>query len=126
MREGSKKLRSLLLNWPRFGAHQHPWQPCADVYRQDQGWLAKFELAGVSRNDITVSVKQHRLTVRGIRRDDSVQHGNQSYSMEISYNEFMKTIEFPCDIENAQIDVEYRNGMLHVRLLTGGSDVDSE
>jgi HSP20 family molecular chaperone IbpA len=36
--------------------------------------------------------------------------------MEISYNQFERTIELPCDASSMQIDTEYRDGMLWVRL----------
>ena len=56
------------------------------------------------------------MTVRGIRRDVRVDDNQHSYSMEISYNQFERTIELPCDTGSMQIATQYRDGMLLVRL----------
>lgn len=90
---------------------QSSWQPSADVYRGVKDWLVKFDLAGVRPQDITLVVDGRRLTVKGIRRDFSVLEKQTAFSMEISYNQFERTIELPVDIENARMTHEYRDGM---------------
>ena len=42
------------------------WQPAADIYRTLSGWLLKFELAGVTRDDVAIAVCGPRLTVAGL------------------------------------------------------------
>jgi HSP20 family protein len=100
---------------------QAAWRPAADVYRGQHGWLVKMELAGVSVGDIELSVCGSRLTVRGLRRDQLIRQASQSYSMEISYNRFERTLEMPCDLEQARITTEYKDGMLLVHLNTEAS-----
>ncbi len=46
-----------------------PWQPSADVYRTKDGWLVKFDLAGVQIGDVTVAMRGRRLAISGVRRD---------------------------------------------------------
>jgi HSP20 family molecular chaperone IbpA len=36
--------------------------------------------------------------------------------MEIAYNRFERTIELPCDVESARWTMDYRDGILLVRL----------
>lgn len=92
------------------------WQPAADVYATRRGWLVKFDLAGVRPQDIEVVTHQRRLTVRGVRRDCTLEEGQRHYSLEISYNRFERSLELPCDVEAAQISTDYRDGMLLVHL----------
>ena len=40
---------------------RHPWRPNIDVYRTANGWLVKFELAGVRAEDIDLQVLGGRL-----------------------------------------------------------------
>ena len=96
------------------------WQPAADIYRTTLGWLLKFELAGVTRDDVGIEVKGTRLTVQGARRDLMVDECCTYYSLEIAYNRFERTVELPCDLEQASIDYEFRNGILLVRITTQG------
>lgn len=98
------------------GYHQSCWQPSADIYRVTEGWLVKFDLAGVRPEDIRVRAEGRRLTVEGIRRDLSIIEGQQAYSMEISYNRFERSIELPCDLEQVQVKSDYRDGMLLVSI----------
>ena len=51
------------------------WQPSADIYRTPEGWLVKFDLAGVRPEDIIVAVQNSHLIVRGTRRDWLVEQG---------------------------------------------------
>jgi HSP20 family protein len=94
------------------------WRPSADIYQTEEGWLLKFDLAGVKPSDIEVSIRGRSLTVTGVRRDWAVAECRHSYSMEISYNRFSRTIELPADLQESEISTQYRDGMLLVRLKT--------
>jgi HSP20 family protein len=95
------------------------WQPRCDVYRAPRGWLLKFELAGVRPEDIELSLVGHRLILRGMRRDGTVEAGGNWYSLEIAYNRFERAIDLPADVEHSDISSEYRDGMLLVCLKSG-------
>jgi HSP20 family molecular chaperone IbpA len=41
--------------------------------------------------------------------------------MEIAYSRFERSIELPCDVEQAQLAVECRDGMLVVRIAAEGN-----
>ena len=93
------------------------WQPHADVYRTRTGWLVKLDLAGVRPEDVSVRLRKCGLTVSGIRRDWTVEDAAGHYLMEISYNQFERSIDLPCDdMERARFEMEFRDGILLVRL----------
>jgi HSP20 family protein len=99
-------------------AYQQPaWRPSADVYACRRGWLVKFDLAGVRLEDIELTVSDRRITVRGERRDWVVEEGQRFHSMEISYSRFERSIDLPINLERCQLQTEYRDGMLLVRVL---------
>lgn len=113
--EIKQALRSLLM--PTAGDCQRvDWQPAADVYRTRNGWLVKFDLAGVRPHEIEVAASGRRLTVRGLRRDFTLEEGCHYHSLEISYNRFERTLELPCQVDAAHITTDYRDGMLLVQL----------
>jgi HSP20 family protein len=95
---------------------QTHWQPSVDAFRTAQGWLLKYELAGVLPHEVQLSVKGRQVVVRGMRRDVRVDECRQSYCMEISYNQFERVLELPCDLSEMNVATEYRDGMLIVRL----------
>jgi HSP20 family protein len=100
-----------------------PWRPNMDVYRTCDGWLVKFELAGVRAEDIDLQALGTRLLLRGMRRDGVLEacqkKGEPSpvqHRMEIAYSRFERGVELPVDLKRAEITTEYRDGLLLVRV----------
>ena len=96
------------------------WQPAVDIYKTSSGWLLKVELAGVMPEDVSVGVEGSCITIGGVRRDWMVEESCTHYSMEIAYNRFARMIELPCSLEHARFNLEFRNGILLVRVTTEG------
>lgn len=92
------------------------WNPAADVYRSDEGWIVKVDLAGVSSDDLEIEIDHSSLRIRGCRRDTFYREGYSYQQMEITYSRFEKTIEFPCVIEEASLAHDYRDGFLVIHL----------
>lgn len=92
------------------------WRPPVDIYRLRNGWLLKFDLAGVRPEDIKVEVSGCRVTVSGIRRDLMLEESASYYSMEIAYNRFERTVDLPCQFANPSISMENRDGILMLRV----------
>jgi HSP20 family protein len=99
-----------------------PWQPRADVYRISRGWLVKLELAGIVPGEVQVHVRGRTLLLQGNRRDCRVEHCIHSVSMEIAYSKFERAVQFPENVEGSEMNMEYRDGMLLVHILTGASE----
>lgn len=97
-----------------------PWCPAVDVYRTRHGWLVKVDLAGVRVEDIELQRRGPRLTIRGSRRDCVHEEGCSYYRMEIAYSRFERSLELPCDLERADMGVEYHDGMLLVSIAPAG------
>lgn len=92
------------------------WRPSVDIYRTQEGWVVKMELAGVRPEDINVLASGSELFVSGVRRDRFVEEGWSHYSMEIAYSRFERTIELPCNLDRASVSIEYHEGLLLVRM----------
>ena len=104
----------------RDDRHRRPsgrlWCPAADVYRTDDGWIVKVDLAGIRPADIEITIDGRVLRISGLRRDATCGEGVSHYQLEITYSRFEKTIEFPRSIEHASIDRDYSDGLLILRL----------
>jgi HSP20 family protein len=115
-------MRELRKSWTLFVPDvQRPWRPLADVFRTREGWLLRFDLAGVRLQDVVVSIEGRHVTVSGIRRNTSVEEGSSYYLMEISYNQFERTIEMPVCLEQSRVVLEAQDGILLVRIHTEGN-----
>jgi len=112
-----EKPKQLLVLFAAAPARQEVhWRPPVDVYRTPDGWLLKFELAGVRLEDISIHRQGGRVTVSGVRRDWVLEEGYHHHLMEIAYSRFERTVELPWDPGDVNIGVEYRDGILLIRL----------
>lgn len=102
------------------------WQPAVDIYRTTWGWIVKLDLAGVRMEDVHVQVSKQAVTVAGVRRDFLQEDGCSQYLMEITYSRFERKIELPEDLSKAQIRMDYRDGILYVRIRIGDSNEDQK
>jgi HSP20 family protein len=109
-----------LYDEPFGGPRSGSWAPRADIYRTPQGWVVKFDLAGVRPDEITVEAEPSQIRVSGVRRDRFVERGFRHHSMEISYSRFERTVRLPCRADVARIETQYEEGMLIVVLETDG------
>ncbi len=104
----------------RDDRHSRPsgrlWCPAADVYRTADGWIVKVDLAGIKPSDVEVTVDGDVLRVSGSRRDGTCGEGVSHYQLEITYSRFEKMIQFPRSIEHVQIERDYSDGLLTLRL----------
>lgn len=106
-------LRTTVFHPPAEG---RGWQPALDVYQLRDGWLLKADLAGVRPQEIAVTLEGRVVTIAGLRRDLAIEEGCAHYRMEIAYSRFERSIELPCDPGPADLETDYRDGMLLVRL----------
>ena len=104
----------------RDDRHRRPsgrlWCPAADVYRTNDGWLVKVDLAGIRPADIEITIDGPLLRISGLRRDATCGEGISHYQLEITYSRFEKMIQFPRSIEHASIERDYSDGLLILQL----------
>ena len=104
----------------RDDRHRRPsgrlWCPAADVYRSQDGWIVKVDLAGVKPQDVDVIIDGDLLRISGSRRDGTCGEGVSHYQLEITYSRFEKMIRFPRSIEHASIERDYHDGLLILHL----------
>ena len=92
------------------------WCPAADIYRTPDGWIVKVDLAGVTSDDLEITLRGATLHLSGCRRDTFYGEGVTYQQLEITYSRFEKTLQFPCLIEGATLVRDYRDGLLILHL----------
>jgi HSP20 family protein len=105
----------------------HPeaaWQPALDLYRCAEGWLLKFELAGVRQEDIQVRLGPRGITVSGIRLDRRPFESQEAHLMEIAYSRFERFVALPEPVDDVQFRLEFHEGMLYVHILRRGGEAE--
>ncbi len=98
-------------------ARRGSFNPNADVYVTDRGRsiVVRFELAGVSRDNIKVVVEGATLYLAGVRPSD-VKRAESILQKEIEYGYFLKKVQLPSPVKVDTARAEYHDGVLTVKL----------
>lgn len=90
------------------------WEPPTDVYENEEGLVIQLEIAGVSEQDLQITLSERTLIVCGVRRDPE---SKQVYhQMEIRYGEFRTEIHLPWIVDSERVDAVYEDGFLRIFL----------
>ena len=95
------------------------WQPATNLYETEDRYVVCMDLAGVSREEIDVEVRQEVLVIRGRRESPRPQSSSKVHLMEIDHGNFRRTIAIPSSVEMANIKARYVDGYLWVELPKG-------
>ncbi|HNZ07685.1 MAG TPA: Hsp20/alpha crystallin family protein [Candidatus Cloacimonadota bacterium] len=91
------------------------WHPKCDVYQTDTEWVIVVELAGINKDEVSISLTDEYLRVSGIRNFPSPSCATSYYSMEIETGRFDRRVFFPdIQIDRDNPRVQYVNGILRI------------
>lgn len=90
------------------------WVPNTDVYVAEDGLVIKVELAGMSREDLELTIEGNRLRINGHRPDGCRAPKCKFLVMEIHYGSFESVIELPPGYDLGQAKAAYQNGFLRI------------
>lgn len=89
--------------------------PKMNVFENDKNYIFKFELAGIDKKDIKVTITDKNiLSVVGTKKKLSKEEKKNIIREEQSYGTISRKISLPDDIDSNKIDVSYKNGILKV------------
>jgi HSP20 family protein len=89
--------------------------PAADVAREGDDLVARFDLPGVNpETDVTVEVEGRRLVVRGERQDTRDENGTGRRVREVRYGSFRRVVALPATVDPSAVSASYDAGVLAV------------
>jgi HSP20 family protein len=88
------------------------WRPNVDVFECENSVVVVAELAGVIKEEVSVTFDEGKIRITGIRRDVMPYKSRKYCQMEISYNDFERVIYLPDDIDSDKITAKFSNGLL--------------
>lgn len=90
--------------------------PASDVFEYSDNWLIRVELPGVSKEDISLEIKDSWLIVRGERNSDTSKDDQKIRIREISRSSFERKFKLGEDVNVEDIDAKLENGILDVKI----------
>jgi HSP20 family protein len=89
--------------------------PSADIYESESALTVVLEMAGVSKDNVDVSIEDGVLTVEG-RIDFSQYDGLQPVYSEYNVGPFRRSFRIPTQIDQGRITAEMRDGIVTLEL----------
>jgi HSP20 family protein len=113
------------LRMPLLLSKESVWRPLTDVYESESELVVRMEIPGVEAEDLKVTLEDHMLIIRGIRRDPTPRGKKHFHKMEIILGPFERNIEIPADFNIGPTEACYANGFLTVRMARGTTDLEA-
>jgi HSP20 family protein len=92
------------------------WAPAVDILETDREITIKAELPGIEGKDVSVSLENNVLTLKGERRTEREMYTENYHRMERAYGSFCRSFSIPAFIHEESVTAEFRNGLLTITL----------
>ena len=93
------------------------WVPSVDIFETaSHDLVIKAELPDVNREDVTVTVENNVLTLRGEKKLPADVRDDQFRRIERDYGSFSRSFTLPNTVDAAKVSADYKNGVLTIRL----------
>lgn len=98
------------------GAQEQEGQLTVDVFQDDQNIVIQSTIAGVSPDDLDVSITNDMVTIRGERRRMYNVDAQDYFYQECYWGPFSRSIILPVEIDADRAEAKIRNGVLTIRI----------
>jgi len=92
------------------------WTPSVDIYESEDEIVLEAELPGMKREDFEVSIENNVVTLKGSRRFEKKDEGDNYHRVERSYGTFTRSFSLPRSVSAENTQADFTNGVLRVSL----------
>ncbi|MEW6062603.1 MAG: Hsp20/alpha crystallin family protein [Bacteroidota bacterium] len=92
------------------------WTPAVDVVENNDAYILKAELPGISKDDVKITLENNVLTIRGEKKNEMEKKEGNFHRVERSYGMFERSFTIPGTIKVNDIDAQYKDGVLTLTL----------
>jgi len=100
----------------RRGLSEGAWLPAVDVSETDNEFVVRAELPGMSHEDIDINVQDNILTLKGEKKQEKNEEGENFHRLERSYGSFSRSFTLPTGVKPDDIKASFKDGILHVSM----------
>jgi HSP20 family protein len=92
------------------------WSPNVDIFENKDNLVVEVELPGMRREDVDVSIENNVLTLRGERKFEKKDEGDNYHRVERSYGSFTRSFTLPQTVTSEGAAADFSNGVLRIQL----------
>lgn len=90
------------------------WAPKVDVITNDNKLIARVDLPGMKKDDVSVEVADGLLTLSGERKKETKEEKDNYFREEREYGSFCRTVSLPKGVKADEVKASFVNGVLEV------------
>jgi len=96
------------------GMAQGAWIPAVDIYETKDSIVLNVELPGVSKEDLSLEVKDNTLTIKGEKKMEKDVNEESYHRMERTYGSFMRAFTLPSTVQQDKVKAKFKDGILEI------------
>ena len=116
--------------WPRWPAlfrrDGDVMVPELDVRESTEAVTVEAELPGVEEKDVSVTLANGVLTIKGEKKSEKEEKSDNYYLSERSFGSFERSIRLPESVDDAKIEAKFDKGVLKVTAAKKAEAVKAE
>jgi HSP20 family protein len=91
-------------------------KPQVDLRAEDKEYILTVEIPGVTEKDVMINVADNAMTITGEKKQEKETKEGNYYRMERSYGSFQRVLSLPDDIDQDNIQANFKHGVLTVTM----------
>ncbi len=88
--------------------------PSLDLKDTGKAFVISAELPGVDEKDVSLTVRDHMLTLKGEKKAEREEKGESHYLKERSYGSFERVVRLPEGADESKVEARFEKGVLTV------------
>ncbi len=87
-----------------------------DMYQTDDTIVIRALVAGVSPNELEISITRDMVTLRGVREEYQEAHDDGYFHRELFWGSFSRTLLLPEEVAIDEAEAQEKHGLLEIKL----------
>ncbi|MGE5655374.1 MAG: Hsp20/alpha crystallin family protein, partial [Actinomycetota bacterium] len=92
------------------------WMPAIELEDAGDYFRLKAQLPGIDPKDIDVQVTREAVAISGERKSEHQEEKSGYFRSEFRYGKFHRVLALPAQIQNEQVQAEFKDGILTLTL----------
>ncbi|MBR8826897.1 MAG: Hsp20/alpha crystallin family protein [Gomphosphaeria aponina SAG 52.96 = DSM 107014] len=90
--------------------------PAAEIHQTEEAVYLKLEVPGMEAKDLNIEVSKDSVSITGERKQETKSEENGTVRTEFRYGKFQRVIPLPVQVQNTDVQAEYKDGILNLTL----------
>lgn len=90
--------------------------PSCEFTEEENNYLLKVDLPGVTKDQVKVEADKDQLTIRAERKEEKKIESKKKYLSEMYYGSYIRSFTLPGPVDEKKVDAKFENGVLTVTI----------